>query len=297
MVYTLTFNPAIDYVLHIDTLNKGEINRSKSESIFFGGKGINVSLILKELGIPSTALGFVAGFTGQAIENGIRSDLLRTDFIHLKNGTSRINVKLREKQETDINASGPQIGDGDIKLLFEKLEGLKCGDVLVLAGSVPAFQPKDIYERILDRLKGKGILFVVDAEGDLLINSLKYKPFLIKPNNDEMSQIFGVKISDVGTALQYAEKLQSMGACNVLVSMGAEGAVLLDQNGNSHRIKAASGKKINTVGAGDSMVAGFIAGYINERDFELALRLGNAAGGATAFSEGLATREEILKLL
>lgn len=297
MIYTVTFNPAIDYVVHVDELQVGNINRCDRETAFFGGKGINVSLILKNLGIKSTALGFVAGFTGDAIERGIEQDGINTDFVHLKSGLTRINVKIRSNEETDINAQGPDIDNDAIDSLFGKLDRLESGDILVLAGSCPKTLPSDIYERIMERLSDRGIHFVVDATRDLLVNSLKFKPFLIKPNNDELGEIFKVKINDEKTAAEYARKLQQKGAVNVLVSMGGKGAVLVDENGDEHYKPAINGKVVNTVGAGDSMVAGFIAGYHTEKDYDYALKLGTAAGGATAFSEGLANKELILKLL
>ena len=297
MIYTVTFNPAIDYLVYVPELSVGSIIRSEKESTFCGGKGINVSLILQELGIESTATGFRAGFTGSAIEQALSGGAIRTDFVHLKEGLTRINVKIRSGQETDINARGPAISDSEIGELLKKLEILKSGDILVLAGSIPNTLPSDIYEKIMEQLSGRGILFVVDATGDLLMNSLKYKPFLIKPNNDELGEIFGVKISTPEEALKYAEELRKTGAVNVLVSMGSKGAVLIDENGEKHSFGAIDGKVVNTVGAGDSMVAGFIAGYLQKGDYEYALKLGSAAGAATAFREGVAKREEIVELL
>lgn len=297
MIYTVTFNPAIDYLVYVPELSVGSIIRSEKESTFCGGKGINVSLILQELGIESTATGFLAGFTGSAIEQALSGGAIRTDFVHLKEGLTRINVKIRSGQETDINARGPAISDSEIGELLKKLEILKSGDILVLAGSIPNTLPSDIYEKIMEQLSGRGILFVVDATGDLLMNSLKYKPFLIKPNNDELGEIFGVKISTPEEALKYAEELRKTGAVNVLVSMGSKGAVLIDENGEKHSFGAIDGKVVNTVGAGDSMVAGFIAGYLQKGDYEYALKLGSAAGAATAFREGVAKREEIVELL
>ncbi len=297
MIYTVTFNPAIDYLVYVPELSVGSIIRSEKESTFCGGKGINVSLILQELGIESTATGFLAGFTGSAIEQALSGGAIRTDFVHLKEGLTRINVKIRSGQETDINARGPAISDSEIRELLKKLEILKSGDILVLAGSIPNTLPSDIYEKIMEQLSGRGILFVVDATGDLLMNSLKYKPFLIKPNNDELGEIFGVKIGTPEEALKYAEELRKTGAVNVLVSMGSKGAVLIDENGEKHSFGAIDGKVVNTVGAGDSMVAGFIAGYLQKGDYEYALKLGSAAGAATAFREEVAKREEIVELL
>ena len=297
MIYTVTFNPAIDYIVYMKELEKGSINRSERETAFFGGKGINVSFILKELGHESTALGFVAGFTGKALEQGIENKGLHADFVRLENGITRINVKIRSGEETDINSQGPDIKQGDIDRLFEKLDRLKEGDVLILAGSIPKTLPSDIYERIMERLYGRGVHFVVDATKELLVNSLKYKPFLIKPNNDELSEIFGVEIKTPELSAEYGKKLVKKGASNVLVSMGGKGAVLCDENGKTHYMPAVGGEAVDTVGAGDSMVAGFIAGYTEKKDYEYALKLGTAAGAATAFSEGLGTRDKIYELL
>ena len=297
MIYTVTFNPAIDYLVYVPELKVGSIIRSEKEKVFCGGKGINVSLVLRELGIKSTAMGFIAGFTGSAIEQAIGGDAISTDFVHLNEGLTRINVKIRSGYETDINGQGPAISENDIKLLFDKLKRLKKGDTLVLAGSIPNTLPSDIYEKIMELLSETGVRFVVDATKDLLLNSLKYLPFLIKPNNDELGEIFGVKIDTPEDAILYAGKLRKMGAVNVLVSMGKNGAVLVDENGKEYYMPAVDGKVINTVGAGDSMVAGFLAGYAQKADYGYALKLGTAAGGATAFSEGLATRDEIFRLM
>lgn len=297
MIYTVTFNPAIDYVVHVPQFEKGSINRCDEENAFFGGKGINVSLILNELGLESTALGFIAGFTGKAIEQGIAEKGIKTDFVHLNKGLTRINVKIRSSEETDINGVGPNIDESQVNELFEKLEKLKNGDTLVLAGSIPNSLPSNIYEKIMEKLNKKGIRFVVDATKDLLLNSLKYEPFLIKPNNDELGEIFSTKIDTPELAAKYAEKLQQKGAKNVLVSMGSAGAVLLDEFGKEHYMPAIEGKVVNTVGAGDSMVAGFIAGVIQKSDYDYALKLGTAAGSATAFSEGLSEKTLIKRLL
>ena len=296
MIYTVTLNPAVDYTVYMDELKRGEINRSRSENIFFGGKGINVSNVLKSLGVKSTALGFSAGFTGFAIEDDLSKKGITADFVHLKNGFTRINVKLREGVETDINTAGPQIDENETAELFEKLDRLNQNDLLILSGSVPKCMPSDTYEKILERLLPKGVRAVVDAEGGLLEKALKYRPFLIKPNAEELGELFGVKIEDAKEAAVYAQRMKREGAENVLVSMGKEGAVLVDRNGQKHFSAAFSGKTVNTVGAGDSMVAGFIAGYEKTGDFDYALRLGTAAGSATAFSEGLAEGEHILKL-
>lgn len=296
MVYTVTFNPAIDYVMHTDEMKKGSVNRSNSEEIYFGGKGINVSLVLKELDIPSKALGFVAGFTGKAIEEGVREKGIETDFVHLNNGFSRINVKIKSDDETDLNGQGPEITEDALKELFVKLEELKDGDTIVLAGSIPNTLPADIYERILEALSDRLIKAVVDATNDLLKNVLKYKPFLIKPNNHELGEMFGVTLKTTEEIVEYAKRLKEMGARNVLVSMAGDGAVLLDENGKTHVCGVCKGTVKNSVGAGDSMVAGFIAGSQN-CDYEYALKLGTATGGATAFSDGLAQKDEIYRLL
>ena len=296
MVYTVTFNPAIDYVVHTKEMQVGQVNRSESEEIYFGGKGINVSFVLHELGIPSKALGFVAGFTGAALENGVQASGIETDFVHLKNGFSRINVKIKSEEETDLNGQGPVIDEAASQELFEKLKQLKDGDTLVLAGSIPNTLPADIYERILESLSDRAIRTVVDATKDLLLNVLKYKPFLVKPNNYELGEMFGVTLHTTEEIATYAAKLKEMGAQNVLVSMAGDGALLLDEHGKTHVCGVCKGTVKNSVGAGDSMVAGFLAGSI-DGDYAYALKLGTATGGATAFSDGLAKREEIDRLL
>ena len=296
MVYTVTFNPAIDYVVHTDEMRVGSVNRSQSEEIYFGGKGINVSIVLSELGVKSKALGFVAGFTGKAIEEGVREKGVETDFVRLNNGFSRINVKIKSKDETELNGQGPEISSEAIALLYKKLDELKDGDILVLAGSIPNTLPSDIYEKILGHLSGKRIKTVVDATNDLLLNVLKYKPFLIKPNNHELGEMFGVSVTSVEDVITYAKKLREMGAVNVLVSMAGDGAVLVDETGTVHTCGVCRGKVKNSVGAGDSMVAGFLAGSV-DGDYTYALKLGTATGGATAFSDGLAQKEEIYRLL
>lgn len=297
MIYTVTFNPAIDYVMNVPGLVPGEVNRSKEEYVFFGGKGINVSLVLRELGRDSTALGFIAGFTGDAIRRGVEDAGVKSDFIRLENGLSRINVKIKASTETDLNGKGPDISEKDLQSLFEKLDTLKDGDILVLAGSIPPDLPENIYETILARLSDKNITFVVDATGDLLKNVLVYKPFLIKPNHHELGEIFGKTLKNTDEIAHYAKKMQKMGARNVLVSMAANGALLVDETGRVHIIGTAKGKAVNSVGAGDSMVAGFLAGYLEKNDYSYALALGSAAGSATAFSEGLANKELIFQLL
>lgn len=296
MIYTVTFNPAIDYVVHTDELRTGVVNRSESEEIYFGGKGINVSFVLKELGITSKALGFVAGFTGEAIEKGIAEKGIETDFVHLKSGFSRINVKIKSGDETELNGQGPEISDEALKELFEKLNKLEDSDTIILAGSIPNTLPSDIYEKILCSLSDRKIRVIADATKALLLNVLKYRPFLIKPNNHELEEMFGVTLKTNEEISEYAAKLQEMGAKNVLVSMAGDGALLLDENGKTHFCRACNGTVRNSVGAGDSMIAGFIAGFQNG-DYEYALRLGSATGGATAFSDGLATKNDIYRLL
>lgn len=292
MIYTVTFNPAIDYVVHTDAMQVGMVNRSHGEKIYYGGKGINVSVILKELGIPSRALGFVAGFTGAAIEKGVQEMGIATDFVHLESGFSRINVKIKSGEETELNGQGPVIDDAAVKALFWKLDDLQDGDTIILAGSIPNTMPSDIYEKILAYLDGRQIRTVVDATNDLLKNVLKYKPFLIKPNNFELGELFGVTLHSREEIAAYAGKLQEMGARNVLVSMAEDGALLLEENGTCHNCGVCSGTVKNSVGAGDSMLAG-----LEQGDAAYALKLGTAAGGATTFSEGLAKREEIDRLL
>lgn len=296
MVYTVTFNPAIDYVVRLDELKTGGINRCRSEKMFYGGKGINVSIVLAELGIRSKALGFIAGFTGKAIRDGVSSMGIETDFVELENGCSRINVKIKSGEETEINGQGPQIPEKAINELYEKLDVLQDGDILVLAGSIPDTLPVDIYEKILARLSGRKIKTVVDATKDLLLNVLKYEPFLIKPNDRELGDMFGAALKTDEEIISYAKKLREMGAVNVLISMAGNGAILVDGRGEVHRCGVCKGTVKNSVGAGDSMVAGFIAGSENG-DYEYALKLGTAAGGATAFSDELAKKDEIFELL
>lgn len=295
MIYTVTFNPAVDLVVHADEVKIGLTNRSKSEEIYFGGKGINVSLVLKELGIRSRALGFVAGFTGAAIENSLVERGIDADFVHLEKGFSRINVKIKSGEETELNGLGPKIPEKSLQELLEKLDKIEDGDTLVLAGSIPADLPENIYEKILERLSGRKIRAVVDATKKLLLNVLKYKPFLVKPNEHELGEMFGVELKTVDEIIEHARKLKEMGASNVLVSRAGNGAVLLDEHGKTHICGACKVTVKNSVGAGDSMVAGFIAGC--EKDYDYALKLGTAAGGATAFSEGLAEMDEIFALL
>lgn len=296
MIYTVTFNPAIDYIVHTGTMQVGQVNRSQGEELYFGGKGINVSFVLHELGLPSKALGFVAGFTGAAIEAGIQEQGIATDFVHLDSGFSRINVKIKFSEETELNGQGPNISEAAVAELFEKLNQLQDGDVLILAGSIPNTMPADSYEKILAHLSDKKIKVVVDATKDLLLKVLPYHPFLIKPNNHELGELFGVTLHSIEEIATYAKKLQEMGAQNVLISMAGDGALLIDETGKQHVCGVCKGTVKNSVGAGDSMVAGFVAGSMHG-DYEAALKLGTAAGGATAFSEGLAQRAEIERLL
>ena len=297
MIYTVTFNPALDYVVWMDRFAPGELNRTKSEEIQWGGNGINVSSVLGQLGVESVALGFLAGFTGSALEDGLRQSGIRTDFVHLTRGLTRINVKIKGDCETEINGQGPDIQPQALEELHGKLEKLGEGDMLVLSGSVPAALPHDVYERILSRLDGRGIRFVVDTTRDLLCNVLPYRPFLIKPNSLELGEIFGRELKNDEEILECARALQERGARNVLVSMAGDGSLLLSESGESHRLGVPKGTVRNSVGAGDSMVAGFLAGWLQTGDYAYAQRLGAAAGSATAFQDGLATREEILALI
>ena len=297
MIYTVTLNPSIDYIVRLDKLTSGITNRTTSEEYYYGGKGINVSMVLAELDIDSTAYGFVAGFTGKAIENGIRNDHIITDFIKLKNGISRINIKIKAGEETEINCQGPHIDEAELERLLQKIDRIGEGDTLVLAGSIPNTMPDDVYERMMERIARKNVRFVVDATRQLLVNSLKYKPFLIKPNRQELSEIFDAEVKTEEDIEHYAKELQKMGARNVLISLGGEGAMLIDENGCKFKAGVLKEKVINTVGSGDSMVAGFIAGYEKTGDYAYALKLGSVCGNATAFLSGLATREKINELL
>lgn len=296
MIYTVTFNPALDYVVKMDSLELGMVNRSTAEAVYYGGKGINVSIVLNNIGVENVALGFIAGFTGREIEDGVKAMGVTTDFITLADGMSRINVKIKAEKETEINGQGPDIKAEELLELFNKLEKLKGGDCLVLAGTIPASLPSDIYEQIMAKLMNKGIDIVVDATKELLLNVLKYHPFLIKPNNHELEEIFGVKLSTDEDIAEYAKKLQIMGARNVLISMAGDGAMLITEAGEVLRIGVPKGKVVNSVGAGDSMVAGFTASYLKDHDYMEALKRGTATGSATAFSEGLATADKVEEL-
>lgn len=293
MVYTITLNPALDYVMKVGSLRFDDINRSKAEQIYYGGKGINVSVVLSRLGTENKALGFVAGFIGEELERMLKADNIDCDFNHLQNGLTRVNVKIKADTELDINANGPDVSEVQIEELLVKLDRIKEGDVLVLAGAVPKNLPSDVYEKILQRLSGRGVKFVVDATGELLLKVLKFKPFLVKPNHHELGDLFSVTTKTDEEIEIYAKKLQQMGASNVLVSRGGDGAMLIDEFGAVKKIGNAKGTLINSVGCGDSMVAGFVAGFLQKGDYEHALRLGAACGNATAFSEGLAEKKDI----
>lgn len=297
MIYTVTLNPAIDYIMRMDELHMGITNRSNSEEYYCGGKGINVSLVLAELDIPSTALGFIAGFVGDAIDKWVANTYVTTDFIRLKSGISRINVKIKAGEETEINGQGPDISEDELEALMMKVDHIQDGDTLVLAGSIPNTLPDDTYERMLERISNKDVRIVVDATKQLLVNSLKYKPFLIKPNKQELSEIFDVDVQTKEDIVTYAKKLQDMGARNVLISLGGDGAMLVDEDGQIHEAGVIKEKVVNTVGSGDSMVAGFVAGYEMKNSYSYALTLGSVCGNATAFLPWLATKEKINELL
>ncbi len=296
MIYTITFNPSLDYIASCENFKLGETNRVSKEIIFPGGKGINVSIVLSNFGMDTTALGFLAGFTGEEIKKLIVEKGIRNEMIPISKGFSRINVKLRSKVESEINGMGPVIDDEAIAKLYEKLDQLTSEDILCLAGSIPSSMPSTMYSDIMKHLQGRGIRIVVDATKDLLMNVLEYKPFLIKPNNHEIGELFGVKLTKREEVIPYAKKLQEKGAVNVLVSMAGEGAVLVDENGDVHMSEAPKGTVVNSVGAGDSMVAGFIYGYLKHADYNEAFRFGLATGSASAFKEELATLEDVEEL-
>lgn len=293
MIYTVTFNPSLDYIVSVDSFTEGMVNRTSDEKLFAGGKGVNVSMVLKNLGFDNTALGFVAGFTGEELSSMLSKKGISTDFIKVAQGMTRINVKIRSDKESEINGQGPAMTKEDIDKLYEKLDRLKEGDTLCLAGSIPDVMPETMYSDIMARLQGRGIEVVVDATKDLLVNVLKYKPFLIKPNNHELGEIYGVTLKTREEVVPYAKKMQEAGAKNVLISMAGQGAVLVDALGNVHMSQSPKGKLVNSVGAGDSMVAGFLAGYFETGDYGQAFRMGLLTGSASAFSEELATREEV----
>lgn len=297
MVYTVTFNPSLDYIVKVQKLKLGIVNRTESEQVYPGGKGINVSIVLKNLGIESKALAFSAGFTGREIERLVSGNGCQTDFIEIGEGLSRINVKIKAEEESEINGQGPDILPEHLEALFRKLDALTEDDILVLAGSIPNTLPADMYERILDRLSGRGIRTVVDATGDLLKNVLPFHPFLIKPNNHELGELFGRRLQTDAEIAECAKRLQKQGARNVLVSMARDGAILASENGETRKCLPPDGKAVNSVGAGDSMVAGFLAGYLQSGSYETAFRMGLAAGSASAFSDWLATADEIEQVL
>lgn len=296
MIYTITFNPSLDYIVSCDDFKLGQTNRASKELIFPGGKGINVSIVLRNLGLDNTALGFLSGFSGQEIKRLIEKEGIKNEMIMLNNGFSRINIKLRSKEESELNGIGPVIDGDSLKLLYEKLNTLNCEDILVLAGSIPSSLSQTIYSDILIHLKDKHMKIVVDATKELLLNVIPFKPFLIKPNNHELGDLFGVTLNTKEEVIPYAKKLQEMGARNVLVSMAKDGALLVDENGDVHQSLPPKGKLVNSVGAGDSMVAGYIYGYLTYQNYDEAFKYGLCAGSASAFSENLATLEEVKNL-
>ncbi len=296
MVYTVTLNPSLDYIVTVNDLKLGLTNRTSSEMILPGGKGVNVSIVLSNLGIQNTAFYFAAGFVGEEITKRIKKMGINADFITVDEGNSRINIKIKNIDGTEINGSGPDISKEKLDELMEKLDSIKDKDILVLAGSIPSSVPASIYADIMERLSDKDIDIVVDASKDLLLNVLKYRPFLIKPNNHELGEIFGIKLDSRENVIPYANKLRDMGAKNVLVSLAGKGAVLVCEDGTVYESEAPEGELVNAVGAGDSMVAGFIAGWLENKDMEYAFKMGLSAGSASAFSEYLATKEEIIKV-
>lgn len=297
MIYTVTFNPSLDYIVSVHDFQIGMTNRTYEELMLPGGKGINVSIVLKALGMKSIALGFTAGFVGEEIKRRIKNFGIEPEFIEIEKGTSRINLKLKTSDGTEINGMGPEISKTKVQELLYKLDALEEGDVLVLAGSIPSTMSDDIYRDITKNMEAKGVIVVVDATSKLLLNVLPYHPFLIKPNHHELSEIFGVTLSEKKEIASYAKKLQDEGARNVLVSMGGKGAVFVAEDGNVFEAVAPEGTLVNSVGAGDSMVAGFLAGYLRTNSYEEAFRMGIATGSASAFSENLATRAEVEALL
>jgi 1-phosphofructokinase len=297
VIYTVTFNPSLDYIVNVPGFTCGRVNRTREEKIFPGGKGINVSMVLKNLGYENTALGFYAGFTGNELKRLVEEKGICADFIPVAEGMSRINVKIRGDEESEINGQGPAILNDDIEKLYEKLEKLRDGDILVMAGSIPDVMPQTIYMDIMKYLADRNLKIVVDATKDLLVNVLQYHPFLIKPNNHELGEIFGVTFKERSEVIPYAKKLQKMGAKNVLISMAGDGAVLVAEDGNVYESEAPKGKVVNSVGAGDSMVAGFLAGYLQSGSYQDAFHMGVCTGSASAFSEELATKAEVEQLL
>lgn len=297
MIYTITFNPSLDYIVEVDNFQLGSVNRTTKENLLCGGKGINVSIVLRNLDVDSKALGFVAGFTGKEIINRVNDFGVKNDFIEVQDGYSRINFKMKSNEESEVNGNGPTILTEDVAKLMKQLEVLQKGDMLVLSGSIPSSLPNNIYQQIMLELEDQGIDFVVDATGDLLMKSLEYNPFLIKPNNHELAEMFHVKLNTKEDIICYAKKLQQLGARNVLISMAGDGAILVDENRKVYYTSAPKGKVVNSVGAGDSMVAGFVAGYNKNRDYLDAFKMGVATGSASAFSKDLATKKEVEKIL
>lgn len=297
MICTLTLNPSLDYIVTVDDFKVGATNRTSDDFILPGGKGINVSIVLRNLGFENKALGFLAGFTGKALEDMVRQAGIDAEFLWVKEGDTRINVKLRSREETEINGQGPKITDEDIRRLMARLEELKAGDILIISGSIPAALPQTLYRDIMKAMNERGVLCVVDATKELLLNVLPYRPFLIKPNNHEIEEMFGVTLNGDEDIEAYARKLKEMGAENVLVSLGKDGALLVDANGKVHRAAAPKGVLKNSVGAGDSMVAGFMSGFLKSGSYDDAFRTGICTGSASAFSEALATEKEVLALM
>ena len=293
MIYTVTFNPSLDYIVSVENFQLGITYRTSSELMLPGGKGINVSTVLMNLGIENKALGFVAGFVGDEIIRRLEEMGVQNGFIRIEEGVSRINLKLKSIDGTEINGQGPVISPEHVEELMKQLDRLGEGDVLFLSGSIPSSMPDDAYQKIMERLDGRGVQIVVDATKDLLLNVLEYHPFLIKPNNHELGELFGVELKTREEVIPYAKKLQEKGAVNVLVSMAGEGAVLIDANEDVYMAPAPKGTLVNGVGAGDSMVAGFMAGWLEKQDYEHAFCMGVSAGSASAFSEHLATKAEI----
>jgi len=293
MIYSLTLNPTLDYVMHVGKIRYDDVNKAYGESMIYGGKGINVTAMLTRLGVPSRAFGFVAGFTGDEFIRQITADGVDHDFVRLKRGNTRVNVKIRSDIELDFNVSGPEADGGELSEVLSKLDEAKSGDCIVLSGSIPPNLPQDLYERIMKSFSDKNVDFVVDATGDLLLNSLKYRPLLVKPNHHELGDLFGVKTETDAEVLEYGAKLREMGARNVIVSRSRDGAILFDEEGGICSVGRVEGTQINTVGSGDSVVAGFLAGLEKTGDYGYALRLGAACGSATAFSEGLAQKSLI----
>lgn len=297
MIFTVTFNPSLDYIVRVDEMRLGTINRTNYEQLLPGGKGINVSIVLGNLGHPSRALGFSAGVTGAALEKLLADTGVDADLVHVKAGFTRINAKVKAVEETELNGQGPRIAPEDVDALFSKLDVLGQDDTLVISGSVPNTLPSDMYEQVMERLAGRGVRIVVDAERDLLTRVLPYRPFLVKPNNHELGDIFGVTLKTRDEVVPYARRMQEMGAQNVLVSMAGEGGVLVAADGQVYQSPAAKGTVVNSVGAGDSCVAGFLAGLMETGSYQTAFQMGLAAGSASAFSDHLATRPEVEDLM